>query len=286
MRAIIHSIHSQVPKTIAGLDHPLDAVISLDSHLDVSIGGDDLVYPKELRVIARRTGAHTAIRQILGARPPSRKSLVIAIPELMFARHASDIESSLPRSLSVRDERESIVSVMEFLSESRGIDVFQSPPNSLLNLTSRTERTGRWLLDIDVDYMQEMQAECYTRIINPGPGVLQSMKKVVGFVQRSKPETITFSEAKLSAIKDERSNFSAFMKSIESMGYTIEEGAIASSDAEISKGISVCKEFYRTVSKSLMANHIEEMMNGDFRGFQREEKDAARRFFTSKGYSY
>jgi hypothetical protein len=183
MRAIIHSIHSQVPRTIAKLGQQFDAIVSLDSHLDVSLGEDDRLYPKELRMIARRTGAHTEIRQICGARPPSKTIVLVAIPERMLSRHAVDIEANLPRSLRVPDEDESIASIVDFLGKKRGIEIFRSPPESLLSLIPRLRRARSWLLDVDVDYMQEMQKECYTRIINPEPGVLQSMAHVVDFVR-------------------------------------------------------------------------------------------------------
>jgi hypothetical protein len=134
--------------------------------------------------------------------------------------------------------------------------------------------------------MQEMQKECYTRIINPGPGVLQSMERVVEFVLRSRPGIITLSEARVSAIRDGRSAFSRFVEKLRAMGYQIEEGDIAASDAEVMKGIEVCKIFYRTISKTLMVNHMDEMMRGDLKGFLREEEIAARTFFVSKGYTY
>jgi hypothetical protein len=286
MRAIIHSIHSQVPRTIAKLGQQFDAIVSLDSHLDVSLGEDDRLYPKELRMIARRTGAHTEIRQICGARPPSKTIVLVAIPERMLSRHAVDIEANLPRSLRVPDEDESIASIVDFLGKKRGIEIFRSPPESLLSLIPRLRRARSWLLDVDVDYMQEMQKECYTRIINPEPGVLQSMAHVVDFVRRSRPETITLSEAKVSAIRDEKSAFSTFVAKLKAIGYSVEVGDMASSDAQVLKGISVCKEFYRTVSKTLMLGHMDEMMKGEFEDFRQEEETAARAFFSSKGYAH
>jgi hypothetical protein len=47
----------------------------------------------------------------------------------------------------------------------------------------------------------------------------------------------------------------------------------------------VCKEFYRTVSRRLMLEHMDAMMRGDMDGFQRAEAVAARRFFRAKGYA-
>ena len=292
MRAIIHSIHSQVPETVSTLGERLDAIVSMDSHLDVSLGGDDSIYPEELRIIAARTGAHSALRNITGgvsalegSRPGGDAPEVIAVvPEAMLARHAMDIESKLPRSLRVSDQEESIASAVDFLAGTMGIEVYPSPPKALQGLVRRMGRAGSWLLDVDVDYMQEMQRECYTRIINPGPGVLQSVSHVVEFIRKSKPETITISEAKVAAIRDGRSAFSAFVDELRAEGYEVEERGVYASDAEVVRGISVCKEFYRTVSRRLMLEHMDAMMRGDMAGFQRAEAVAARQFFGAKGY--
>ena len=293
MRAIIHSIHSQVPETVSGLGERFDAVVSMDSHLDVSLGGDDSIYPRELRIIAARTGAHSALRNITGGlsalkgRPPEGDApeVIVVVPEAMLARHAMDIESKLPRSLRVSDQDESIASAVDFLAETMGIEVYPSPPRALRGLVRRVERTGSWLLDVDVDYMQEMQKECYTRIINPGPGVLQSMSRVIEFIQDSKPEIITISEAKVAAIRDGKSAFSTFIEELEAEGYKIEERGVFANDAEVVRAISVCKEFYRTVSRRLMLEHMDAMIRGDMEGFQKAEAVAARQFFRAKGYA-
>jgi hypothetical protein len=138
---------------------------------------------------------------------------------------------------------------------------------------------------VDVDYMHEMQKEVYTRIINPAPGILQSMSRVVEFIRKSRPEVITISEAKVSAIRDPKSNFSAFVEGLRATGYQIEESGVCRDDAEVVRGISVCKEFYRTVSARLMLEHMDAMMRGDVEGFQKAEAVAAKAFFRSKGYA-
>jgi hypothetical protein len=293
MRAIIHSIHSQVPETVAGLGRRFDAILSMDSHLDVSLGGDDGIYPKELRIIAARTGAHSALRNITGGlsalkgrkREGDAPEVIVVVPEAMLARHAMDIEAKLPPSLRVSDQEESIASAVDFLAEAMGIEVYPSPPRALRGLVRRMGRAGSWLLDVDVDYMEEMQKECYTRIINPGPGVLQSMSRVVEFIRDSKPGTITISEAKVAAIRDEKSAFSAFIEELKAEGYEIEERGVYPNDAEVVRAISVCKEFYRTVSRRLMLEHMDAMIKGDMEGFQKAEAVAARRFFRAKGYA-
>jgi hypothetical protein len=293
MRAIVHSIHSQVPGTVSHLGQRLDAIVSMDSHLDVSLGGDDSIYPRDLRIIAGRTGAHSALRHITGGLSALRggrpegdaPEVIVVIPEAMLARHAMDIESKLPRSLRVSDQEESISSAVGFLAKTMGIEVYRSPPKALQGLARRMAKTRSWLLDVDVDYMHEMQKECYTRIINPGPGVLQSMSRVVEFIRRSKPETITISEAKVRAIRDPKSAFTAFIDELKAAGYEVEERGVFANDAEVVRAISVCKEFYRTVSRRLMLDNMDAMIRGDLEGFQEAEAAAAKVFFRDRGYA-
>jgi hypothetical protein len=294
MRVIIQSIHSQVPGAITNLGRSFDMVISLDSHLDVSLGGDDELYPKELRSIAARTGTHAAIRNMTGGLGSLkarrhvehfRPRFIVAIPHWMLAKHATDIESKLPASLRLHDQEKSIASVVEFLAGTMGIEIYESPPKPLSSLARLARGNRSWILDVDVDYMYEMQRECYTQIRGTEPGVLQSMSNVVRFIQEARPETITLSEARVSAIRDRESNFSKFIAKLSVMGYEIEENGVFESDAEVLRDISVCKEFYRTISQELMVQHMPGMMRGDLKGFKEEEEAAAQEFFRSKGYA-
>ncbi|HEV2390061.1 MAG TPA: hypothetical protein VGS04_04975, partial [Nitrososphaerales archaeon] len=93
----------------------------------------------------------------------------------------------------------------------------------------------------------------------------------------------TISEAKVAAIRDPRSAFSAFVDELRGQGYEVEERGVYASDAEVVRGISVCREFYRTVSRRLMLEHMDAMMRGDTEGFQRAEAVAAKKFFRAKG---
>jgi hypothetical protein len=133
--------------------------------------------------------------------------------------------------------------------------------------------------------MREMQEECYTQIRKTAPGVLQSMSNVIHFIEGSRPETIMISEVKVSAIRDEASNFSGFRTALEAIGYEIEERGIYENDQEVLDGIAVCREFYDKVSTRLMIEHMDAMMRGELGGFEKEERAAARAFFRSKGYA-
>lgn len=290
-RAIVHSIHSQVPQTVAGLSRRPVRILSLDSHLDASLGGDFSVYPEELRIIAKRTGVHSALCDVSGGIPslrgtqrrqPPRAKVMVAIPERMLARHASDIELRLPRPLRAVSPQESVASVVEFLWTTMGIEVYPSPPKNLEALVTRMGES--WLLDVDVDCMREMQDECYTQIRNTAPGVLQSMPNVVRFIGASRPEIITISEARVSAIRNGASRFNEFLAALRDMGYEVEESGIYESDRDVLRGIRVCWEFYRRVSRRLMSEHMEAMMAGNLADFEKAEETAARDFFRDRGY--
>ena len=265
----------------------------MDSHLDVSLGGDEMLYPEELRIIAARTGAHSAIQRITGGlkvlegkrRGGSPPKLIVAIPRLMLARHADDVDSRLPSSLRLHDQEKSISSVVEFLAETMGIEIYESPPRPLSGLARIAKESKAWVLDVDVDYMREMQRECYTQIRGTEPGVLQSQSNVVRFIRDSKPETIMLSEARVSAIRNRRSNFSKLVTSLAAIGYEIEEDGVFDGDTEVLRDIALCKEFYRRVSRKLMVRHMPDMMRGDLREFEEQERKAARSFFRSKGWA-
>jgi hypothetical protein len=111
------------------------------------------------------------------------------------------------------------------------------------------------------------------------------MSGVIRFIKDSKPRIVTISEARVSAIRDRRSSFSGFLGALSEMGYGVEEHGVYRTDSEVLKGISVCKEFYRKVSRPLMIDQMDAMMRGDLEGFEEEEKNAARDFFKGKGYS-
>ena len=186
-------------------------------------------------------------------------------------------------SLRLHDQGKSIASVVEFLAGTMGIEIHESPPKPLSNLARLARGNRSWILDVDVDYMYEMQKECYTQIGGTEPGVLQSMSKVVRFIQESRPGTITLSEARVSAIRDRESNFSKLIAKLSAMGYEIEENGVFESDAEVLRGIAVCREFYRTISRELVVQHMPAMMRGDLKEFKEEEEAAAWKFFKSKG---
>lgn len=292
-RVLVHSIHSQVTYTLEKLQAPLDLIISLDSHLDTQLGGDHEVYPEDLKLASERTSVHTVFRRLYGELPllrdqagPEQGStdIVIAIPAVMLETHVEMQRRILQGNFGHPDE-DPIDFYASFLRRFLGVEVYASPPGSLMGLTGRIRGAKDWLLDIDVDYMHEMQGECYSPITKGVKmGQLQRAAHVLNFIQRSSPRTITISEARVKALRDPRSNFSDFLTKLRAFGYTIEETDMLSEDAAIERQIKDCADFYLEVSRGLLAEKIRANPEFGLEELGAVEGPAAKEFFRKRGY--
>lgn len=295
-RAILHTMHSQVADTVSNLHEDFDLIISMDSHLDISFNADADCYPKQLEPYMRRTGIHTTLRHMFGDLPALRKSedgelepaeMIIVISEGTFTKHAVDTTQTMGSvALEARLSRteDPLTYYQGLLERTFDFRTYLSPPNKLVNLIPITRDAFNWLLDIDVDYMADMQNECFTRITNALSGDLQYMTHVLNFIQKSQPETITISEAKTLAMNNPKSHFSTFLGKLKSMGYKIEKGAIFQDDEETLRRVKDCEDFYRTTTKGLVEDDLRQ--GGDLEAVHEVEKVKAREFFEARGYSF
>lgn len=293
-RVLVHSIHSQVTYTLEELQEPFDLIVSLDSHLDVSLGGDREAFPEELHLAAERTSVHTVFRRLYGELPmlrkdpdsSSRPDIVITIPGRMFESHIAIQQRDYSVQLAQPGENP-VDSYTSFLRDVLGLDVYQSPPGSLFGLLERTRKANDWLLDIDVDYMQDMQGECYSPITKGLKiGNLQNATHVLNFIQRSNPGTITLSEAKVAAIRDPKSNLSKFLGGLRSLGYEVEEKAIFENDHVIEKQIKDCADFHIEVARGMLAKRMGQNPRFSLEDFGEDERRAGREFFRKRGYKF
>ena len=292
-RVLVHSIHSQVTYTLQKLQAPLDLIISLDSHLDTQLGGDHEVYPEELKLASERTSVHTVFRRLYGELPllgnlaePDRShtDIFIAIPAVMLETHVEMQRRILQERFSPPGD-DPIEFYVSFLEQMLDLDIYRSPPGSLMDFVGKARGTKDWLLDIDVDYMHEMQGECYSPITKGVKlGHLQRAAHVLKFIERSSPRTITLSEGKVAAIRNPQSNLSGFLARLSSFGYSIEETNIFPEDATIERQIKDCADFYLEVSRGILAEEIRK--NPEFRleELGAEEAPAAKEFFRKRGY--
>lgn len=291
-RVLLHSVHSQVTYTLEELKEPLDLIVSLDSHLDTSLGGDHDAFPEELYIAAERTSVHTVFRRMYGELPvlrddsdrASSTEIVITIPARMLESHIALQERDMSVKLTGPGE-DPIGYYTGFLKRMLDVDVYESPPKSLFGLLERTRQAHDWLLDIDVDYMHDMQGECYSPITKGLKiGNLQNAAHVLRFIQRSSPKLITLSEAKVAAIRNPKSNFSRFLTNLRSYGYEVEEKDVLEGDSTIVKQINDCADFYKEVAKGMMASRIQDP-NSSLDEFGREEALAGKEFFRKRGYA-
>jgi hypothetical protein len=217
--------------------------------------------------------------------PPTE--IIVAIPEGTLARHAMDTREMLDHGpVSFEATEDPISYYVDFLHRMMGIEVYESPPNNLLGLVPHVESADSWLLDIDVDFMYDFRAECYSPITNADSTEQKSMANVIQFIQKTRPETITISEAKVSAIRNPKSNFSILISRLRSLGYRIEERGVFKDDSVVVKGITDCAEFYLQVSKGLAHNLIGEDKGAQyFDDLRKAEEPAAKEFFRKRGYS-
>ena len=189
-RVIVHSFHSDVLKTLANIDLDPDLILAFDSHLDVFLPVKSTVdmFPDWIRSAATRADVHPLIRRAFGDFPALFKAegrdladlptMILVVPKVSFITHVSnDMEkiSELVAGGSISSDQLSddpLDTMTKYLSDVMGIEPFLCPPKNLMKLVERGKAANCILLDVDVDYFQEMQTECYTPMRNAQPGQL------------------------------------------------------------------------------------------------------------------
>lgn len=293
---VVNSFHSQVPytliKELKRFDEEPDVLVSLDSHIDDHLSTTSTApMPKNIRLAADRANAHTMIRRVIGELPIILKSegredeielmakMFLVIPQDMVNSHVMTFLNMMAHhpekekflKPSFNKEKESF---LKYALEVNGFSIISSPPQNIFKLVD-VLRTNCPILDIDVDYMHELQQECYTPIINAKPGDLGWMHQVLKLIKKTKPSLITMSEAKVSAIKNPDSNFSKFIQKLKSMNYTIQFDDVFSSDDEAETAMNSYQEFFNDVQTPIMKRSIE---YGDFDSHE-EISDAIKHYF-------
>jgi cell fate (sporulation/competence/biofilm development) regulator YlbF (YheA/YmcA/DUF963 family) len=300
-RVIVHSFHSDVLKTLPNIDLNPDLILAFDSHLDVFLPVKSTVdmFPDWIRSAATRATVHPLIRRAFGDFPALFKAegrdladlprMILVVPKVSFIQHVSeDMEkiSDLVASGSISPDQLSddpLETMTEYLSEVLGIEPFVSPPKNLMKLVERGKAANCILLDVDIDYFQEMQTECYTPMRNAQPGQLGWTTQAIRLIHKIKPQIITISEAKIAAIKDPNSNFSKMINQLERMGYKVTYKMTFKNDEEAQQLMEIYREFHENVLKPL---HHRQRFEKDALGtnaFERqlaEENEVIRQYFT------
>jgi len=300
-RVIVHSFHSDVLKTLRNIDLDPDLILALDSHLDVFLPVKSTVemFPIWIRSAATRATVHPLIRRAFGDFPALFKAegrdladlprMILVVPEVSFITHVSeDMEkiSDLVAGGSISPDQLSddpLKTMSEFLSKGLGIEPFVSPPKNLMKLVEWGKAANFILLDVDVDYFQEMQTECYTPMRNAQPGQLGWATQAIKLIHKIKPQIITISEAKIAAIKDSNSNFSKMINQLERMGYKVTYKMAFKNDEEAQQLIEIYHEFHENVLKPLHQRQRFEKHTLGTNAFEKqlaEENEVIGQYFT------
>lgn len=270
--AVVTSFHSQVPFSLSKIDYYPEAIVSFDAHLDVYFGTKEILdlIPKDLRLAALRASSHTMLRRTFGELPLLLKAdgvsaelipeMFLVTPEISLDTHIFEMIESLQvafasGSLPIEQFENPKEWFPDSLSKIWGIKLFISPPKRLLDLINCLREVD-FLLDLDIDYLYEMQNECYTPLKKAKPSDLGKTEQILKFVRKTKPSVITISEPKVSTIRNSSSNFSMFVKRLKNLGYAIKHNKIFPNDEYAISLIKAYEDFYQNVQKPLFKKHF------------------------------
>lgn len=298
-KVIINSFHSQVPISLSKIDHEPEAIVSFDAHLDIHMGTKEILQlmPKDIRLAALRASSHTMIRRTFGELPllqaqelsaDINPDMFLATPEISLATHIFEVIETLQgvfakSYVSVKEIEDPKQWFLDSLSRIWDIRLFTSPPKRLLDLINLLRGTD-FLFDLDVDYLYEMQDECYTPLKKTGPSDLGRAEQLLRFIRKTKPSIITISEAKVSAIQDASSNFSMFIRRLKNFGYVVKTDKIFTDDKYAVNLIRTYEHFYRSIQKPLLQEYHKTKNFSDikaYKKFQKELQKVAQKYFQS-----
>lgn len=268
--AIVHSFHSQVCRTLENLDDEPDLLVSLDSHSDEFLGEKIESMPEEIWLARDRASSHALIRRAIGELPiflkykgmptDSIPEMVLVIPEITLMTQVIERFDKIPGviTLSPYESKDPLKAFIDHLSQNLGIKIFMSPPKNLMKIVGALRRAEYSVLDLDVDYLQEFQGECYTPATQDieilkklQPGQIGSVTETLRLIHKTKPPLITISEARVAAIQEPKSNFSRFIDHLKNLGYKVDYRLIFDNDTEAEQLIKIYNEFYETIQKPL-----------------------------------
>jgi len=298
--ALIHSFHSQVNRTLARLQDEPDVILALDSHMDTCMGTKELfdLMPEGVRLAALRASAHTMIRRTLGDFPILLESeglssdfipeMMLAVPKVSFRLYSYDLTGKVQQIVPYQEFEDPEEYVKHITSDLLGIEIYTCPPKKLLYFVKILRGTWYSLLDLDVDYLREMQDECYTPLRGAKPNQLGSMIEVMKLIRKTKPNLITISEAKVSAIQNRESNFSKFVNALKRLRYRIEYVEVFQHDDEAECYLRIHEDYYKRIvepRKMKMSTQIylssDRLLDQTFERQLEELENATRRYFKS-----
>ncbi|MFY9870045.1 MAG: hypothetical protein WAK17_10035 [Candidatus Nitrosopolaris sp.] len=97
----------------------------------------------------------------------------------------------------------------------------------------------------EISDSSDLQNECYIPRIGRAAKLYEfgNMERVLRLIRSTKPDTITFSESRISCLNDPNSKTSYLLNKFRNMGYEIEKRFLFSSDEEARLKLDVVKRF-------------------------------------------
>lgn len=239
--AVCNTFHSQSLDHLGG-----KTIISLDSHLDNRVILREYVEVLEDNLTGDLVSAfERAYVHFLLSR---RNETWVVIPKSGFSREVSSRNLILPVEVESKDVFRGVDLMNEYLGTD--LHLFRSPPKELGGVLEKVD--GEVVIDVDVDYMDEFQDDCFTpeifesksyslcplcnkRFANKRAvekhmsqehpddvGKNGSMGEVLGLIDASDADLVTISEVKSYESPPTRE----FMEGLEALGYEITRGQV------------------------------------------------------------
>jgi len=266
-KVIISSFHSGSYFALTKLDYSPDVILSFDSHLDFGVGGVEFLnkFPKlKKKDGLKYTYTRNAVHLLMKKWFEGLSEFVIFHSEDAMKDTAtiSDIlfKEKVGRGFRQYPIQKRIEQLKDVHKKVWGVQIVESPPTNLLEFT---DFDGNVLIDIDIDYFSDMQTECYSyeitkSLINGGKS-----DDVLLLIEKIKPELITISEVKTSALGNESSKINFFLKRLEGMGYEIERFFVFNTDEEATK-------YLQLVNPANPISDLKNLQEGDVEKIMRE----------------
>jgi len=232
------------------------AILCVDAHLDIELVTQEELeaFPTDLLKLARqRVGAHSEIRRATGGFPAlvKEKSEIELMPEMWVTVPIGALGATAKQKNEVIGKTshesmgETARALLKHYKESMGILVHLSPPRRLSEIRRRL--LGDVIFDIDVDYFNEMQAECYSPSRNAGPSDLASIIEMMHLIKNVNPKLITISEETVESREKPSSSFNGFLEWLKKRGYSIQCSQVFATDTEARQTLALYDEYCNTI---------------------------------------
>lgn len=235
-KILLSSFHTSSVYAIEEQDFEPDLILSFDSHIDTNllgyrqevveaIGGD-----RPLFYACARAATHAIFSRHF---EQSKKSIIT--PRLALESHGAYIEKHMAKDdLGLISDSEEIISTFRLMQKKMfGLDIVTCPPKDpVSSLASTLEKSKFPVIDLDVDYFDVMQSECYTPLKGAKPNDLGNLERVLRLIRSVKPDLLTVSEATVQALENPQSNTNHLLNKLRSMGYEVEKFFVFNNDTE------------------------------------------------------